>query len=232
MNETCELGPSVNLKEQVCVEIKPRVGVIGIDWEELWRYRDLLFFLIWRDILVRYKQTLLGAAWALIQPLATMALFAVIFGQLAGIPSDGLPYPLFAYGGLLVWSFFSNSMNQAAASLISDEKLITKIYFPRIIIPVAPVIGCLLDLAIALTLLPFLMVFYGISPSLNVWVLPLVLVLTVFAALGAGIWLAAMNVKYRDFRYVIPFVTQFWMFGSPVVYPESMVPDNWRLLYA
>jgi len=224
--------PETEPGNTIYIEIKPRTGLIGIDWAELWRFRDLFFLLIWRDILVRYKQTLLGAAWAVLQPLASMVLFALVFGRLAGIPSDGLPYPLFAYAGLLIWTFFSHSMNQSAASLISDEKLVTKIYFPRIIIPVAPVVGALLDFAISFCLLILLMAFYRFPPSANVWAAPVVLALTVIATSGVGIWLAAMNVKYRDFRYVIPFVTQFWMFASPVVYPASLVPEQWRLLYA
>jgi lipopolysaccharide transport system permease protein len=220
------------MNEQICIEIKPRKGMIGIDWKELWQYRDLFFFLIWRDILVRYKQTLLGAAWAVLQPLASMILFAIVFGRLARMPSEGLPYPLFAYAGLLIWTYFSHSMNQSAASLIADEKLVTKIYFPRMMIPVAPVIGALLDLAVSFGLLLLLMAFYRLPPSLNLWALPVALLLMIAAASGVGMWLSALNVKYRDFRYVIPFLTQFWMFASPVVYPVTLVPEHWRLLYA
>lgn len=218
--------------KQPFVDIRPRQGFIHFDAAEFWHYRDLFFFLVWRDVLVRYKQTVLGAAWAILQPLASMVIFTLFFGKLAGIPSDGLPYPLFSYSGLLIWTFVSHSMNQSASSLISDEKLVTKVYFPRLIIPMAPIIGALLDFGVAFALIFVLMPFYGVFPSANIWAIPIMLILTVAAAAGMGIWLSAMNVKYRDFRYVIPFLTQFWMFLSPVVYPASLIPDKWRLLYA
>lgn len=213
-------------------DIQPSRGKVGIHWKELWSYRDLFFFLVWRDVLVRYKQTVLGAAWAILQPLASMVVFTIFFGRLAGVPSDGLPYSLFAYSGLVVWSFFSSAMNQSAASLILDEKLVTKVYFPRLLVPAAPVFAGLLDLMISLTLLVVLMACYGFGLASHVWAIVPALTLTLTATMGVGTWLSAMNVKYRDFRYVIPFITQVWMFSSPVVYPASLVPDYWRLLYA
>lgn len=214
------------------LEIVPRKGFIAIDWRELWAFRDLFMFLVWRDIIVRYKQTVLGAAWAILQPLAAMLIFTLFFGKLANMPSDGLPYSLFSYSGLIIWSFFSHSMNQAAGSLISDERLVTKVYFPRLFIPLAPVLGGLVDFGIAFLLL-FLMVFvYGVGLHVNLLAMPLVVAIAAIAASGVGVWLAALNIKYRDFRYVIPFLTQLWMFASPVVYPASLVPERWRVLYA
>ena len=212
--------------------IQPRKNVLDIDFRELWNYRDLFYFLVWRDILVRYKQTVLGAAWAVIQPLAGMVVFTLFFGRLAKISSDGIPYALFSYTALVIWTFFSQSMNRSASSLISDERLVTKIYFPRLIIPTAPVIGSLLDLAISCALLLIMMPFFGMYPSVNFWAAPAMVLLTMTASLGVGVWLSALNVKYRDFRYLIPFLAQFWMFVSPVVYPMSLVPEKWRLIYA
>jgi lipopolysaccharide transport system permease protein len=218
--------------EKPLLRIQPRKGWIEINFKELLRYRDLCYLLVWRDILVRYKQTLLGAAWAVLQPLLTMVVFTIFFGTLAKIPSEGLPYPLFSYSALLVWGFFANGINQASNSLIGASNLVTKVYFPRIIMPAASIMAGLLDMAVAFSLLLLLMPYYGVFPSTNLWALPIFLVLAVIAALGAGIWLAALNVKYRDFRYVIPFFTQFWMFVSPVVYPSGMVPDKWKLPFA
>jgi lipopolysaccharide transport system permease protein len=218
--------------EKPFLRIQPRKGWLEIDFGELWRYRDLCYLLVWRDLLVRYKQTVLGAAWAILQPLMTMIVFTIFFGTLAKIPSEGLPYPLFSYSALLIWSFFANSINQASNSLIGASNLVTKVYFPRIIMPAAPVMAGLVDLAVAFSLLLLLMPYYGVLPSTNVWALPIFIFLALIAAMGVGIWLAALNVKYRDFRYVVPFLTQFWMFVSPVVYPSGMVPDRWRLLYA
>jgi lipopolysaccharide transport system permease protein len=220
------------LIEKPFLRIQPRKGIFELDFKELWRYSDLCYLLVWRDILVRYKQTVLGAAWAVLQPLMTMLVFTIFFGNLAKIPSDGLPYPLFSYSALLVWSFFANSINHSSNSLIGSTNLVTKVYFPRIIMPAAPVIAGLMDMAIAFSLLLLLIPYYGVYPSANIWALPIFIVLAVISALGVGIGLAALNVKYRDFRYVIPFLTQFWMFVSPVVYPSGMVPDKWRLLYA
>ncbi|MFH1115737.1 MAG: ABC transporter permease [Pseudomonadota bacterium] len=208
-----------------------RQGLRKLVLREFWNYRDLFLFLVWRDILVWYKQTALGAAWAILQPLMAMVIFAVVFGRLAKLPSDGLPYPVFAYSALLLWTYFSQSLTQAAGSLINNEKLVTKIYFPRLMMPLASVVACLLNLGISSCMLFFLVPFYGVDLSRHAWALPLPIALTVITATGTGFWLAALNVKYRDIRYVVPFLVQIWMFASPVVYPVSIVPENWRLLY-
>ena len=212
--------------------IEPRKSLLEISMRELWGYRDLFYFLVWRDILIRYKQTLLGAAWALLQPLTAMIIFAVIFGRLARMPSEGLPYPVFAYSALLIWTFFSQSLTQSSNSMIMNEKLVTKIYFPRLIMPVAAVVSYIPDFLIGCCLLAVLLPYYGLGLSANLWALPIVLALAMMTAVGAGLWTAALNVKYRDFRYIIPFMTQIWMFASPVVYPTSIIPAEWRLLYA
>jgi lipopolysaccharide transport system permease protein len=212
--------------------IAPRRRWIEINPRELWNYRDLFFFLVWRDILVRYKQTLLGAAWAILQPAATMVVFTIFFGRLAKIPSDGVPYPLFSYAGLLIWNFFATSVTQASNSLVASSNLVTKIYFPRLIMPTASVLAALVDLAVACTLLLILFPYFHYSPSWNILALPLIVLIAAASAVGVGTLLAALNVKYRDFRYVVPFMLQFWMFASPVVYPASMLSEKWRLLYA
>jgi lipopolysaccharide transport system permease protein len=214
------------------LEIAPRKGFIAIDWRELWTFRDLFMFLVWRDIIVRYKQTVLGAAWAILQPLTAMLIFTLFFGKLAKIPSDGVPYPLFSYSGLIIWTFFSHSMAQASGSLISDERLVTKVYFPRLFIPLAPVLSGVVDFGIAFLLLAVMLFVYGVGLNVNLLAIPLVVAIAAIAASGVGIWLSALNIKYRDFRYVIPFLTQLWMFASPVVYPASMVPERWRSFYA
>jgi len=227
-------GPSESARteEAPLVLIRPRTGLLNVDPMELWHYRDLLYFLVRREVLVRYKQTVLGAAWAILQPLAGMIIFTIFFGKLAKMPSDGLPYPLFSYCGLLLWTFFAQAMNESANSLVSNANLVTKIYFPRLLMPVAPVISSLLDLAIACSVLLGLMIYYGVPPSANIWALPLMIAIAALAACGVGTALSALNVKYRDFRYVLPFLTQLWLFASPIVYPVSMVPEKWRLIYA
>ncbi len=217
--------------EKPLVVIQPPTRFLQIDWAELWQYRELFYFLVWREIKVRYKQTVMGAAWAIIQPFFNMVIFTLFFGRLAKIPSDGIPYPVFSYAALLPWTFFAQSMHFSSNSLISNTSLVTKIYFPRIAVPIAPVLACLVDFMIASTLLLILFPYYDTSLSSNVWAAPLMVLLTIVAASGVGIWLAALNVKYRDFRYVVPFLTQFWMFASPVVYPASIVPEKWRVFY-
>jgi lipopolysaccharide transport system permease protein len=200
--------------------------------KELWTYRELLYFLTLRDIKLRYKQTALGAAWAIIQPLFTMLLFTLFFGRLARIPSDGIPYPLFAYAGLLPWTFFANALTSSSNSLVGNSSLITKVYFPRVIIPVAPVVAGLLDFLIAFFLLVPLLIYYRIALSWNLLWLPLFICLVTFLASGIGMWLAALNVKYRDIRYALPFLIQLWLFASPVIYPTSMMPARWRWVLA
>ena len=197
---------------------------------ELVRYRELLGFLIWRDIKVRYKQTVLGGAWAILQPLLSMVIFSVVFGRLAGLDSDGVPYPLFAYAALVPWTYFSTTVGQATNSLVDQERLLTRVYFPRALMPAAPVLGGLLDFGIAFSLLLVLQSYYGVAPGAALVLLPAFILLAVVAALGLGLWLSAMNVEYRDVRYVIPFLLQVMLFASPVVYSSTLVPDRWRFL--
>jgi len=202
------------------------------DLRELWRYRELLYFLVWRDVKVRYKQTALGATWAILQPLATMAVFSLFFGRLAGMPSDGVPYPLFAFTALVPWTFFANGLTLATGSLVGSQNLIRKVYFPRLAIPVAAVLSSAVDFALACVPLLGLMLFYGVVPGVAaLWVVPLLL-LTLATSLGVGLWLAALNVKYRDVRYVVPFLVQFWLFATPIVYPSSLLSEPWRTVYA
>ncbi len=211
--------------------IEPSRGWVPLALGELWAYRELLYFLVWRDIKVRYKQTALGVAWAVLQPLFTMLVFTIVFGRLARLPSDGVPYPLFAYCGLLPWQLFARSMTDSASSLVSNQSLITKVYFPRLVIPLSGVLAGLVDFALAFALLVVLMVFYGAAPTANVVFLPLFLVMAVAAALAIGLWLSAVNVKYRDVRHTVPFLTQFAMFITPIAYPSSLVPARWQAIY-
>ncbi len=198
---------------------------------DLWQYRDLLYILTLRDVKVRYKQTILGILWAVIQPLFMMIIFTLFFGRLAGIPSDGIPYPLFAYAGLLPWTFFSNAVNSSGNSLVGNSSLITKVYFPRMIIPIAAVGSGLIDFLISFGLLVLLMLYYGTGFSANIIMLPILVLLTAFLAIGVGMWMSALNVKYRDIRYALPFLIQLWMFATPIIYPSSLIPDKWRWLF-
>lgn len=211
--------------------IEPTSGWMPLRLREVWQYRELALFLAWRDISVRYKQTVLGAAWAIIQPVFSMIIFSIFFGRLAHVPSDGLPYPIFSYAALLPWNYFATAMVNASESLIASEKVITKVYFPRLVIPLAAVFPAAVDFAVAFVVLLGMMAFYGIAPTINVVWLPLFLLLALVTALSVGLWISAMNVQYRDFRYVVPFLTQFWLFASPVAYPSSLVPEPWRALY-
>lgn len=213
------------------VVIRPISGWMPLELHPLWEYRELLYFLTWRDIKVRYKQTILGVAWAVIQPLFMMVIFTIFFGRLAKIPSDGLPYPIFAFTALLPWQLFSRALTDASTSLVVNERLITKVYFPRLLVPASAVLASLVDFAIALILLVGMMFYYGIVPTGAVWTLPLFILLALMTALGIGFWLSALDANYRDVRYTLPFLTQLWLFATPVVYPASMVPDKWRLLY-
>lgn len=211
--------------------IHPSRGLVSLKLAELWEYRELLYFLTWRDIKVRYKQTVIGAAWAIIQPFFAMVVFSIFFGQLAKIPSDGIPYPIFAYCALLPWQLFAHALNESSNSLVTNQGLITKVYFPRLVIPVAPVLAGLVDFGIAFLVLIGMMLYYGIMPTFAVLTIPLFLILAVATALSVGLWLSALNVEYRDVRYTIPFLTQFWLFATPVAYPSSLVPESWRALY-
>ena len=213
------------------IVIRPSRGWVSLDLRDLWRYRELLYFLTWRDIKVRYKQTIFGAAWAILQPFFTMIVFSVFFGRLVRVPSDGIPYPIFAYSGLLPWQLFSQAVTRSGNSLVSNRHLITKIYFPRLAIPISAVLPGLVDFGIAFVVLLVMMVYYHIAPTVAVLTLPFFLLLAVAAALGVGLWLSALNLKYRDVGYTIPFLTQFWLFATPVLYPSSLIPEKWQALY-
>src|SRR3954470_7317468 len=211
--------------------IEPSSGWVRIGWRELWDYRELLGFLVWRDVKVRYKQTVLGAAWAVLQPLVTMAMFTVLFGRWAKMPSDGVPYPLFAFAALLPWTFFANAVSAAAVSLVGNTHLISKVYFPRLLVSLASLGTGLVDFAIALAAMLGMCVAYGAPPSARVLLLPLVLLVAVLTAGGVGSFLGALCGMYRDVRYVVPLLMQLWMFASPVIYPASMVPARWLWAY-
>ena len=202
-----------------------------LDLRELWQYRELLYFLAWRDITVRYKQTAIGVGWVILQPLAMMVVFTIFFGRLAKVPSGSAPYPVFALAGLLPWQLFSRAMTESTNSLITDQRLITRVYFPRMIVPMASTLAALIDFAVASGLLAIVMCFYGVPPGAAILWLPLFLLLLLVTALGVGFWLSALNVEYRDVMYMVPFLTQFWLFVTPVVYPSSLVPARWRALY-
>ena len=211
--------------------IEARRGWLSLDLRELWAYRELVYFFVWRDIKVRYKQTVIGAAWAILQPVLTMLVFSLFFGKLAKIPSQGLPYPIFYYSALLPWMYFATAMQSATNVVVEQQRVITKIYFPRVVLPISSVLAGLVDFAISFSVFLILMASYRIAPTAAVlWLLPFTL-LAVLTALGVGLWLSALNAIYRDVRYVVPFLVQFWMFASPVAYPSSLVPQKWRWLY-
>jgi len=212
--------------------IEPKRGWIQIDFREIWKYRELLYFLTKRDIKVRYKQTVLGGLWAIIQPLVSMVVFTLFFGKLAKVPSDNIPYPIFVYARLLPWTYFANALSASGNSLVGSQNLITKVYFPRLIIPASASLGGLLDFFIAMLVLGILMVFYGILPDASILIFPILVSLTFMCAVGVGLWLSALNVEYRDIRYAIPFLIQLWMFVSPVIYPVSMVSRKYQWLLA
>jgi len=210
--------------------IERRPGWRFIDLDELWRYRELLWFLTWRDIKVRYKQTVLGAAWAILQPLATMIVFSLFLGRMAG--ADMETYPLFVFAGLLPWTFFSNGISAGGQSVIANQNLVTKVYFPRLIMPLAGVLSGIIDFVVAFVVLLGMMVYYGLVPTIHILWLPAFLLLALVTALGVAVWLSAMNVQYRDVRHVIPFLIQFWLFATPIAYPSSLLSEPWRTLYA
>ncbi len=211
--------------------IEPSSGWRALNVRELWRFRELLYFLTWRDVKVRYKQTAIGIFWAVLQPLLTMLVFSLLFGRLAKIPSDNIPYPIFAYSGLLPWTFFATALSMAGLSLVANANMVSKIYFPRLLMPTAAVLATTIDFAIAFIVLLVLMLGYGIAPGIAALTLPLFLMLAFMTVLGVSLWLSALNVKYRDVRYVIPFLVQIWLFMTPVLYPSSMLPSQWRLVY-
>ncbi len=204
---------------------------MSLPLREMWESRELLYFLVWRDLKVRYKQTVLGATWAVVQPLATMLIFTVVFGRLARLPSDGVPYPLFAYCALVPWSYFATALAQSSNSLVDQSRLITKVYFPRLLVPLASVIAGLVDLAITVVVLLGMLLYYRIVPGPAALALPLFILLAMLTALAVGLWLSALNVRYRDVRHTIPFLIQFWLFATPVAYSTSLVPTRWRTIY-
>jgi len=213
------------------VVIRPSRGWIPINLRDLWIYRELMYFLTWREIKVRYKQTLLGAAWAIIQPFFMMVVFTLFFGKLAKVPSEGLPYPLFNYAALLPWTLFAEGITRSSTSLVQDAILVRKVYFPRLVMPLSGILSPLIDFAIAFTILIGMMFYYGYPPSIQILWLPLFIILVLITALGVGLWLSAINVKYRDVRYVIPFVIQLWLFASPVVYSSNLLPEKFQIVY-
>lgn len=211
--------------------IEPSTGFVQLKLWELWEYRELFYFLIWRDIVVRYKQTALGVAWAVIQPVMTMVVFSIFFGKLGKMPSDNLPYPIFSFAALVPWTLFANGLTQGTNSLVGSSNLIKKVYFPRLIIPTATVMAGVVDFAIALGVLILMMIGYGIWPTVNIVWLPVFLILTLVTSLGISLWLSALNVKYRDVKYVIPFLVQIWLFATPIAYSSSLLSEPWRTVY-
>jgi lipopolysaccharide transport system permease protein len=212
--------------------IRPRTGWMDLGLGEVWRQRELLYFLVWRDLKVRYAQASLGMAWAVIQPLVAVAIFTVIFGVFAKLPSDGLPYPVFAYAAILPWTYFSESVRRSAFGLVGDAELVKKVYFPRLIIPMANIVSPLMDFAVSFAALVLLMLWYGLVPTASVLAVPPLLVLTAALALAIGLWLGPVNVRYRDVMHTLPFILQIWMYATPIVYPLSMVPERFKLLYS
>jgi lipopolysaccharide transport system permease protein len=213
------------------IYIKPSRGWVTLKLNELLEYRELLYFFTWRDIKVRYKQTVLGAAWAVMQPFFTMVVFSLFFGRLAKVPSDGIPYPIFSYAALVPWTFFANGLSQGSQALVGSANLIKKVYFPRLALPIAKVISGVIDFLLAFSVLLVMMFYYGIIPTVNVIWLPFFLLLALITALGVALWLSAMNVQFRDVRYITPFLTQFWLFSTPIAYPSSLLQEPWRTLY-
>jgi len=229
MEETQNIQEEIFGHEHITV-IEPQKGWRTLDLKELWAYRELLYVLAQRDIKVRYKQTVLGVAWAVIQPLTTMLLFSLVFGRLAKMPSDGFPYPIFVYAALLPWTFFANAISTSSNSLVGQQHLISKVYFPRLIIPLSSIGTGLIDFAISAVIMLLLMIYYGVGWSMHLLMVPVLVLAVIFVALGVGTLLSALTVSYRDFRFVIPFMVQFWMFATPVVYPASLFPEQWRWL--
>ena len=224
-------GPATPVAGVSPLRIQPSKGWVSLKLGELWEYRELLYFLTWRDIKVRYKQTALGAAWAIIQPFFTMVVFSLFFGRLARIPSDGIPYPIFSYAALVPWTFFANGLGLSSNSLVGSANLIKKVYFPRLAVPIATILSGVVDFVLAFVVLLGMMLYYGIVPTINIVWLPLFLLLALITSLGVGLWLSAMNVQFRDVHYIVPFLTQFWMFATPIAYPSSLLSEPWRTLY-
>lgn len=221
----------MNIPAPTPVILEPSKGWVSLNLHKVWQYRELLYFLSWRDVKVRYKQTLLGAAWAIIQPFFTMLIFSLFFGKLAKMPSDGVPYPLFAYAALVPWMFFANGLTQSANTLVENSNLLKKVYFPRLVMPISSIVAGTVDFACAFVVLIVMMMTYGIFPTQNLIWLPFFLALAFATALGVGFWLSAINALYRDVRYVVPFMIQFWLFATPIAYPSSLLSEPWRTFY-
>ena len=212
--------------------IQPSKGLFNFDLRELWQYNELLYFLVWKEVKVRYKQTIIGGAWAIIQPLLTMVIFTIIFGRLAKIPSDGMPYPVFTYTALLPWMLFAQALTRSGGSLVYNANLITKVYFPRLLVPLSAALAPIVDFIVSFLILLGMLAWYGIPPTLGILALPFFLALTLVTAISVNLWLAPINVKYRDVAHTLPFLSQIWMYASPVVYPLSMIPEKWQFLYS
>lgn len=223
---------SITIHKKPTTVNEPTTGLSGLRLHELWQYRELLYFLVWRDIKVRYKQSVLGIIWIMIQPLVTMVVFTVLFNQILGIGSDSeIPYPIFAYAALLPWTYFAGTLSRGTTSLVNDRNLISKVYFPRLVMPFSNVLAGLVDFSIAFVVLLGMMAFYNITPTLNILFLPLALLLAVITALGIVLWVSALNLQYRDFQYITPFLIQIWMYATPIIYPASRIPEKWQWLY-
>ena len=227
MNELVKHEPNT-------IYLKPSTGLAALNLRDLWMYRELVYFMVWREVKVRYKQTMLGAAWAIIQPVMNMIVFSVLFGGIAKLPTDGnIPYPIFTFTALLPWQLFVGALNQASRSLTANQNMVTKIYFPRLVLPLASILSGLVDFIIAFVILIGLMVYYRVTPSISViWALPLLLLLAIVTALGVALWLSAINVQYRDVNYALPFLTQFWFFITPVAYSSNLISAKWQLIYS
>ena len=226
------LQQSISIHKEPTTVNEPTTGLSGLHLHELWQYRELLYFLVWRDIKVRYKQSVLGIIWIMIQPLVTMIVFTALFNQILGIGSDSeIPYPIFAYAALLPWTYFAGTLSRGTTSLVNDRNLISKVYFPRLVMPFSNVLAGLVDFSIAFSVLLGMMVLYNITPTLNILFLPLALFLAVITALGVVLWVSALNLQYRDFQYLTPFLVQIWMYATPIIYPASRIPENWQWLY-
>lgn len=226
------VAPASSSRASETILIRPSTGLAALNLGDLWVYRELILFMIWRDLKVRYKQTLLGAAWAVIQPVLTMLVFNFVFGTVAKVPTDGVPYPIFSYTALLPWGLFTTALNTASRSLTANQNMITKIYFPRLVLPMASVLGGVVDFGIAFLILIAMLVYYHVTPTAAIWTLPLFLLLALITALGAALWLSAINVQYRDVNYVLPFLTQFWLFLTPVAYSAKVISEKWQVVYS
>jgi lipopolysaccharide transport system permease protein len=224
--------PSTSSKKENILFIRPSKGRLPINIAELWEYRELLYFLVWRDVKVRYKQTVIGAGWAVLQPVISMVIFSIIFGNFVQVPSDGLPYPVFAYAALLPWTYFAQAFQRSSVSLVSSGSMITKVYFPRLVAPLSAALSPIIDFAIAFVVLVAMMWWFGLTPTWGILILPMFVCLAFFTAVAVGLFTSALNVRYRDVAHALPFLVQMWMFASPVVYPVGVIPEKWRILYS